>query len=216
MHYIRFLKPPRMQRGGSAPQLAAKVTLTTDLGESFLWADVKLAVELVDSDGNTKLLPKVKEYLWKGSEGMRSLEVSLPIPISKGRRTAQTGGIHSVRMLVRPVSENHAVDTFTAVLGPGEGGLMAVRSMAIETNPPQNTSIIPSVSLAERVINLGKSELHIWEETGESIARHIWYALLGLNRYVLYIFIPLTTSRPGMPASSYHHILHPSPFLRLS
>ncbi|EHL02470.1 putative UPF0665 family protein C23C4.06c [Glarea lozoyensis 74030] len=38
-----------------------------------------------------------------------------------------------------------------------------------------NTSQPP---LAERVFNTGKEgkDLHIWEETGESIARHIWYA----------------------------------------
>ncbi|RDL41884.1 uncharacterized protein BP5553_01863 [Venustampulla echinocandica] len=204
MHYIRFLKPPRLQRGGSASQLTAKITLTTDLGESFLWADIRLVVELVGVDGKTNLLAGGKEYLWKGSEGMRSLEVSLPIPISKGRGKA--AGIHSVRMLVRPVSVIQAVDTSAAVLGAGDGGLMAVRSMAVDTNPPQNASTVPSASLAERVINIGKSQLHIWEETGESIARHIWDAGLVLSSYLTSISNPssecpsLSEKLPKLPA----------------
>ncbi|KAF4634908.1 hypothetical protein G7Y89_g3194 [Cudoniella acicularis] len=179
MHYIRFLKSPRLQKGGKGnvpSSLTAKVTVTTDLGESFLWADINLVVELVSEDGKT-LLAKGKEYSWKGSDGMRSLEVSMPIPPFRNKKVSKR------RMLVRPKDAKQTANDFATILhcsskfdGDSEdGGIVAVRSMAVDVSP-ESSSQGSGAGLAERVFDLGKSELHIWEETGESIARHIWYA----------------------------------------
>jgi hypothetical protein len=188
MHYIRFLKPPRLLSSGRASSVVtAKVTVTTDLGESFLWTNVDLVVELTDRT-RRKVIGKGKEYTWKGIEGMRSLDVELLIPASRGKKPGEV-----LRLLVRPKEDSHSVGTFEKILVDSnesdnteeEGGVAAVRSMAIDIPSHRSLSKHTGARMAERTFKFGKSELHIWEETGESIARHIWYAPLGLKkRYV--------------------------------
>ena len=186
MHYIRFLKSPKLVRvrvdaRDGRQTIDAKVTVTTDLGESFLAADIGLVVCLVDGDGKNTLGPG-KKYLWNGRNGMRSLEVSVPVA-----RVLRTG---RVRMVVSPKEELYKVGTFEQVLG-GEatnedesGGVISVRSMEInlQDGKPVGTG------MAERVFTSTAGdttkEIHIWEETGESIARHVWYATPAPDRYV--------------------------------
>jgi len=171
MHYIRFLKPPRLMTG-KASTLVSKITITTDLGESFLFTDIPFVAEL-EFEGGSKIGSAV-EYLWNGRDGMRSLEIKVPFPASVGR----TG--KKVKLLVRPKDDVRAVNTFLKALGEqnepdldAQGGVVAVRSMSIDTNAKGQNNV--SASMAERVFTSGKKEIHIWEETGESIARHIWY-----------------------------------------
>jgi len=172
MHYIRFLKSPRIVGKGNEKSLRAKITVTTDLGESFLAADLGICVDVVEADGESILEPG-REYVWKGREGMRSLEVS--VSMRKVRK------VERVRMVVAAKGEAY-VGSFESVLGIGErkggvlGGVVTVRSMEIDgyTGYPIGTG------LSERVfsssIRNDLTEIHIWEETGESIARHVWYA----------------------------------------
>jgi hypothetical protein len=59
MHYIRFLKSPKLVRvridaRDGRQTIEAKVTVTTDLGESFLAADIGLVVCLVDGEGEKR------------------------------------------------------------------------------------------------------------------------------------------------------------------
>lgn len=217
MHYIRFLKPPRLLGGrrGNAPSvLKAKVTVTTDLGESFLWANVDLVVELTDGTGK-RVLERGKGYTWKGSEGMRSLQVELLIPAF---RCKESGGM--LRMLVRPKEDFLAVENFERMLGDSNehedtgkmGCVMAVRSMAIEIPSNQSLPISTTTSMAERTFRFGKSEIHIWEETGESIARHIWYACTTQNthRYVR-LLVHLVNTETGTPDYYYQPTLHQYP-----
>lgn len=173
MHYIRFLKSPRLidnSLRNTPSSLTAKITITTDLGESFLWEDLVVLADLVSEDGET-LIGQGIEYAWKGREGMRGLEVSLRIP-------KRTEGV--VRMRVRPGSNALDVENFSdgveRVFREGEGNVVGVRSMDVKLSPPPFISKEVQLPLAERVFRIGegKEALHIWEETGESIARHIW------------------------------------------
>ncbi|KAH8665901.1 putative methyltransferase-domain-containing protein, partial [Tricladium varicosporioides] len=207
MHYIRFLKTPRLQqpsRGNGPLLLTAKITITTDLGESFLWTDLNLVAELVGLDGQT-LLGKGKEFLWKGAEGMRALEISMPVPVSKDKAK-----FAFARMLVRPEDNVRFRDSFAGFLRSGEvpcdesddGHVMAVRSQAIEIST-QGSGQSSGPSLAERVFDLGgdsdNSKLNIWEETGESIARHIWDAGLLLSAYLTSLSPTHTSNTKSSP-----------------
>ncbi len=174
MHYVRFLKSPRIVGVGTEKALVAKITLTTDLGESFLVADVRLLVDIVAEDGGS-LLGSGREYVWKGRDGMRSLELNLPM--RKVRK------VERVRMVVSAEGDQY-LDSFEAVLGidnktrkvENQGGIVSVRSMEIDVQSGQ----AEGTGMAERVfrssIRNDWTEIHIWEETGESIARHVWYA----------------------------------------
>jgi len=175
MHYIRFLKSPRIVGVGSERALVAKITVTTDLGESFLAADVGILVDFIAEDGESLLGPG-REYLWKGRDGMRSLEVSLLM--QRMRK------VPIVRMVVAAKGEPQ-VDSFEGVLASkSQGGIVTVRSMDIDVQSGQATG----TGMAERVFSSSLrsdgTEVHIWEETGESIARHVWDAGLVLSSYI--------------------------------
>ena len=166
------MKSPRVVKSGNEVVVRAKITVTTDLGESFLAVDMRLAVRLVFADGKQALAGTGKDHLWKGVIGMRTLEVSTPVP-SKAR------GL--VRLLVQPAEDTYKVDAFGDVpwnnvkdrAAEYPGGVVAVRSMEVDLAGEAGAG------LAERVFTSTggdeKKEIHIWEETGESIARHIWY-----------------------------------------
>lgn len=164
-----------MRQGGRAQldMLSAKITITTDLGEAFLAVDIGLMVELEIDDGSGNIVKAFgSEYIWKGRNGMRALEVSIRISLSQRKPTGRI-----MKMLLRPSESRFAVESFADVLekkyGEGEGGVVAVRSLDICS---QNNG----VGMAERIFNQDngkeKNEVCIFEETGESIARHIWYA----------------------------------------
>jgi hypothetical protein len=181
MHYIRFLKPPRLLKG-SKPVAKAKITITTDLGESFLWENVDIIVELVRNKGHVVGEGKGsgKGYTWKGRDGMRSLEVEYLLPGTK-HQTA----VGDLQLVVRPKDGGCSAIAFETVLQVKEEGcIMPVRSWDIDADP-QNRRADPATPRAERVFIMGsRSSVHIWEETGESIARHIWYVSLDQHRYV--------------------------------
>ena len=185
MHYIRILKPPRLLPSSTPLSLSAKITITTDLGESFLVSNIPLLAELEFEDGTLVLGEgKSREYVWRGRDGMRSLEIVVPIILPRGKRKLE-GEV--VRMLIRPKEGDFAVDSFENVLDgqnvpreeEGEGGVVAVRSMSIDISPAAKPDRVSGVGMAERVFSFGSGhdvkKVRIWEETGESIARHIWY-----------------------------------------
>ncbi|KAE8453642.1 hypothetical protein EG329_009153 [Mollisiaceae sp. DMI_Dod_QoI] len=193
MHYIRFLKVPRLIRTGKDQRtLVAKVTITTDLGESFLASNVAIEALLEDPAGVPVPTTRPTRYTWDGKNGMRSLEVSIALP-------KRCTGL--VKMSVRPVDRKYAVDTFQDALGTsGHGGIAAVRSIEIAVE--SNNAAAP---LAERRFITGSGAISIWEETGESIARHIWDAGLVLSAYISqlsqHLKTPSTipTSLPRLP-----------------
>jgi len=170
MHYIRFLKSPKVVGEGDEKALVAKITIATDLGESFLAADVAVHVCVVGRDGEGILGPE-KEYVWKGREGMRSLEVRLPM-----RRVSK---VDVVRMVVCATGDAYT-DTFESVLGidyssrkvENCGGVVTARNLEIDVRSGQTIG----TGMVERVFRNERAAIHIWEETGESIARHVWYA----------------------------------------
>jgi len=186
MHYIRFLKPPRISpKDGS---IAAKITITTDLGESFLALDIDIEADIVDQKGTSIYSSKSKNgYLWKGSTGMRALEIILPNP-----RVVRQGQI--LQMLVRPREQRYHVAAFDAILldavmieneeqeWGAKGRVADVRSVPVDFSAKSTLSM----DLAERVFSSHgsgdeKVQIRIWEETGESIARHIWYELVQMS-----------------------------------
>lgn len=107
-----------------------------------------------------------REFQWKGNSGARALDVVLPLPA----RSAV-----AVRMAVRPKEEVYTA-TFETALDDAsvrdeseeKGRIMAVKSMPVGVSGKGD---LPT-GMAERTFGA----VHIWEETGESIARHIWYA----------------------------------------
>ncbi|PVH83220.1 hypothetical protein DL98DRAFT_455559 [Cadophora sp. DSE1049] len=193
MHYIRFLKAPRKIQDSSGLQsLSAVITITTDLGDAFLYSDLPLVVELEDTHGR-KLQDggKAKEYVWRGSDGFKGLPVEVPIGIQTMRAGTE------VKMVIRAKEEQNMVEDFEHVLGQKASGSGDEGSVVTLRGLPDGNGIV------ERVFKYGNGQdIHVWEESGESIARHVWDAGLILSAYLSTIFreTPSSMPLPRLPA----------------
>jgi len=166
---------------------------------------------------------------------MRALEVVVPCHRDSVRAAAV------VKMVVCPKQERYLVGGFERLLefeesseGGGEdekekedegeeeaGGIVGVKSMPVSLSGKKSAvATSTAVGMAERVFTTspcgaGRTgvEVHIWEETGESIARHIWYANTVFLRTPLYVpttlILTLTQIPPklGMPDSCFPRAL---------
>ncbi|KAI1489927.1 putative methyltransferase-domain-containing protein [Biscogniauxia mediterranea] len=165
MHYIRLLRPARIEEGG--PYLSLLVTITTDLGDSFLCPGPDSAVDIVvsahaaeddddddeDPDNRTAspplslLQPPAPRFRW--TPGLRVLELRArlrPHPHLPARFTVRVGCCsEEQQQVVMPV----AVEMRGAACAP-----VALRTLPL----------------------FGEYELCFEEDIGESIARHIWDA----------------------------------------
>jgi hypothetical protein len=155
MRYIRFLKPPKVQ----GQSIKALITITSDLGESFLPDDVQLCVNLRnDTTGKIYLQKKIK---W--SVGMRSLPFAFDI--SEGdirwpsRVHVSLQGASCDRFEKTPDGINlpNIISAWSDILDPSKGINEASRTVE------------------RRFMASSECTTRIWEETGESIARHLWY-----------------------------------------
>jgi hypothetical protein len=149
VHYIRFLKTPRViNRTSKSVSVTALITITTDLGDTFLLSDAKLTSCLVAADDVKTVLCKSEAH-WH--RGFRELSLGL---------TAYSGQSETVLRLhvfnATPSSNIPSIlDAWSAPFNPSKGSRAA--------------------SLIERQLFLPSlPPVRIWEETGNSIARHIW------------------------------------------
>lgn len=163
MRYIRFLKPPRitLEKNTSRPQLHCLITITSDLGDSFLLHDLALSAELLDAE--TEEIIVWKTVQWTGG---RSLPITFPLSKSRSDRPVK------VRIGVEPKAQ---FDDFSKLLDEDSRGTVSAWSAAL----------VPSASGNETVKLVGRRfeicdgvQVNVWEETGESIARHLWYLFL--------------------------------------
>lgn len=168
-HYVRFLKPPRIETGS----IKTLVTLTTDLGDSFLAEEVELRASVLRVDSENDSLKngrrsvqciKQKNFAWTAASRQVLIAIDgLQLDLRR----------HAVQLHVGPADrEGHQ---------PGPDDDFAVSS-AIPTvisawSPPFGGSESPQADkLALRWLRTRcPAEVRIWEETGNNLARHIWY-----------------------------------------
>ena len=176
MHYIRFLKPPQITRDAKVSDhhiLYAKITVVNDLGESFLWCDIPIEATIRDSNGVTVA---TQSLLWKCER--RQLEVRLVMSAKQARKE---GYRPPYRLSVWPSTGDFTPYTLAEVLSINRG----------QTNRPADGAVLRglSASFGAKVESIrpviyrnfklnGGITMSIDEDTGESIARHIWYVFL--------------------------------------
>ncbi|OJJ44635.1 hypothetical protein ASPZODRAFT_153542 [Penicilliopsis zonata CBS 506.65] len=174
VYYVRFLKTPRIQKQqAGALSVNALVCITTDLGDAFLAQDVDLLAVLTVEDSD---VPLYQESLaWKA--GKRELSVSLG-PFSKDlSRSPIVLGVRAIEKRGKPF------------LNPADN-LQDASSIPLVISGWSAPFGGPQLSAAERVIERrlflqdGRPAVRIWEETGNSIARHIWDAALASMLYL--------------------------------
>lgn len=93
---------------------------------------------------------------------MRSLSITLPLTKSQSRSSFR------VRIGVVP---KVASDEYTQLCEDGSRGIVSAWSAPFGPSAPSREAL----KLAERRFKVSNDhEVCIWEETGESIARHLW------------------------------------------
>lgn len=162
VYYIRFLKSPRIQKQKPRSlSIAALISVTTDLGDSFLADDVDLLATLV-LEGTDKVLCQ-GSLNWKA--GKRELPVSLgPLPelLSQQSLILVVSAIKPCRVEY-PIEDNLLGNSTIPLVISGFSAPFG------GSHPPVAEKLIE-----RRFCSMGKLNLRIWEETGNSIARHIW------------------------------------------
>ncbi|KAF2433265.1 hypothetical protein EJ08DRAFT_72362 [Tothia fuscella] len=166
MRYIRFLKPPKI-KGNT---ITALITITSDLGESFFSERIQLTGAIHKAVPNGEIY-QTKMFKWE--EHMRSLVVEFNI------KNSDIGWPARLHVSLRNVPHSdhfgkhdsginlpNIVSAWSDILDPTEGISEATRTVERRFT-----------ALNGRVIN-------IWEETGESIARHLWDAGIALSAHL--------------------------------
>ena len=151
VHYIRFLKSPKLESTGARSYVRALVTVTTDLGDDFFHADLSLHAILLGQATKSQW----KTVLWKPS--MRALLIE-----------------------IREVEPSELTNELTLLVNSRrsiEGDHLTVRCMP-EILGARSRVVMPqglgNVDRTERRFQTSLGRLDILEDAGESIARHIW------------------------------------------
>lgn len=154
VYYIRLLKPPVVSDLDKKSYLVtAVITITTDLGDITLWSDVELLVRLVDVENAGQVIESTT-CPWQA--GKRAVTVFFTY--DKGQPN------HDFRV---HVTTEETARCSTAFKLP--------EILDVWSAPFRQNAVGRSASLVERQFRLSPLErLQIWEETGNSIARHIW------------------------------------------
>lgn len=158
--YVRFLKAPRVQKQkGGTLCVAALVSVTTDLGDAFLAQDVDLLATLQGEDSQEPLYQEPVKW----TAGKRELPIMLgPFPEQLSRQSIVLGLNATDPRRPRPRSLDPLFETGAVPL--------VISGWSAPFGGPQYLS---AEKLVERRLG-GEMGLRIWEETGNSIARHIW------------------------------------------
>lgn len=156
IHHIRFLKLPRVEvTGPSSLVIKALITVTTDLGDSFFPSRIALSAGLW-SDGH--LLGENSRFTWQ--HGMRSLWIEFQLSKTKQLRWP-------LQMQISHAPGGQALNLLSVEELP---------QMIDVCSHPIRCQVDGEVSKRVlRVFHLASGEiLRIHEDTGDSIARHIW------------------------------------------
>lgn len=181
LFYIRLLKPPRSTISGHPRTktftVSALVTITSDLGELFypnqatLKCDLLLQTNNKTDTNNTDETSLVGSMKVTWSAGCRNVKIEMNAPIPLG----DLSGKRDYELVLRVSSENpKPADNLLEYL-PGFGaGILSAWSGPFEIPEPGIGS--SSGGFVQRRLQLNNDVvLRVWEETGESIAKHIWY-----------------------------------------
>jgi hypothetical protein len=157
MRYIRFLKPPKLQ-GTNA---IALITITSDLGDSFYPQEALIAATIHSADLMEHFYVR---QCFKWTPNMRSMSISLDL---SGCDVNWPARLH---ITARNTPRSDYCDEYHIVME--QPGIVSAWSDIVDL--PRGITEA-SRTVERRLTSLNGRTIGIWEETGESIARHIWY-----------------------------------------
>ncbi|MCJ1482949.1 hypothetical protein MMC06_003115 [Schaereria dolodes] len=170
--YIRFLKPPTIVNNGKANKariaVKALITITTDLGDDFYQNDIDLRVILSIAPLTEKARGETVKMTITWKKGFRTLRVEIPIEHTAVSRLAQlqlSSNVDTEADLLQPNKMPEVVNAWS--------GIHSVSTLSNTIRKVERRFLLENGHM-----------LRISEETGESIARHIWDAGVALIAYI--------------------------------
>ncbi|KAL6918148.1 hypothetical protein ACHAPO_000041 [Fusarium lateritium] len=183
MHYIRFLRAPKFVQERHGAFVHLLFTITTDLGDSFLYPERFLDLQVVaiaasPEGGSTWLLSDPGHLHWQ--PGMRVAKPSLELPIALERAVESGMKVH---VCVRASEPQHTAESVPRILAlsaekmryrreAAEKGAVMPAWVPVTIQPSETDVSIRRLALSDSPDGLGTIEIE--EEIGESIARHVW------------------------------------------
>ncbi|KAF2158880.1 hypothetical protein M409DRAFT_61300 [Zasmidium cellare ATCC 36951] len=161
MHYIRFLKTPKIHVDKGAVLLKAVVTVTTDLGETFYPDELDLVVTLRAHEEDGEIFLRKKAH-WQA--GPRSLglvfdlsrqDIEYPACVHVAVKNQKNYGF------LPPIA-----DVWSGTLNPTKG--------RFETGH----------RVERRFTSLSERRVSLLEDAGDSIARHLWDGSQALAQHI--------------------------------
>lgn len=153
VHYIRFLRTPQTTTSKKTIDISAVVSVTTDLGDSLYLSDVDLVAEVVQANYPYETLC-ASLLEWKSTS--RALKFTIQCP---GKYLSRPALVH--------VTTKETSDALKALSVPK---ILDVWSVEFPLSDKQRAEPVVERQLWLR----NRSRVRIREETGDSIARHIW------------------------------------------
>lgn len=162
VHYIRFLSTPQVSVAQKkVVNVNAPLAVTTDLGDAFFRYDVKLIYSLIDIETQDLLAEQI--IVWKASS--RALKTSMTC---NGKYLGRKVRAHITTAETRIILASKKIP----------------RILDVWSSPFELADKTRSEPLVARELALSNgSRLQLWEETGDSIARHVWDAGMGFLTY---------------------------------
>ncbi|KAF2405473.1 hypothetical protein EJ06DRAFT_27269 [Trichodelitschia bisporula] len=157
MFYIRFLKTPKLE----GDRVTALITITTDLGEKFLSKDVILSADI--ERAHAPGIFASKDINWACTSRC------LPISISIKWQSIQWPVRLHLRAKEPSNQEFHLLQTLPSIIPVWSNILDPTKG------------ICQSERTLQRRFKVNQQTFVVWEEAGESIARHIWDAGVALT-----------------------------------
>ncbi|KAI3394424.1 hypothetical protein diail_2674 [Diaporthe ilicicola] len=180
MHYIRLMRPPSLDQ---QQKLKLVLTITTDLGDSFLCPDDPVPITVcltwspfVDTDDHETVYLTARKAGKGGSSwkaGMRVLKLDLPVPDKVFKSIKKTSSPNKPGPSICIVPSHNLEDPPRAADIPFDS---KGRIMALESDFPWPSDKKQAFESVRRFALGEKDFLRLDERIGESIDRHVWDA----------------------------------------
>lgn len=173
MHYIRCLRAPKVSWSGRTAVLDLTFTITTDLGDAFLFPDepIGLVVTMRCSDApetRVWILSSKQKLFWKGGQRIAKPTFCLPTAAASVLAAGRNAEV------CISTSRQYSADGVHDILKQKQEDDGLVMPAWLVLNPHREEDTDASY---RRLGFYGTSDvksMDIGEEIGESIARHIW------------------------------------------
>ncbi|RYP92229.1 hypothetical protein DL770_001648 [Monosporascus sp. CRB-9-2] len=186
MHYIRLLRPPTVDTSNPIdPVLSVLLTITTDLGDSFLYPDDPIVLVFwfpVGDDRKASLrtglilkpLDSGRPVMWEAGMRVLNLKLHFPKEALDCKASLKVSALERDPQIVSLSESRYLLPWRVKEDGRQSQGLIA--DLTIEFNSGVFSASVRKLACQHKRDELSHVIIAIEEDIGESIARHIWDA----------------------------------------